>query len=242
MGERVVLDVARRCRAAPRIRAAARPRRRAAATKLRAHAHRALQSRVVQRLMRVFLELGRRRDPAHRPASGLPSPIGGPSAMPASTSATWRTLIGDALALKLAGHVHEAPEIAREHRVGAGRRGCRRSFRATIAFESSPYLVANSAAEAAADLRVGQFDQLQPLDAREQPPRLRLDAELAQARAGIVIGDRSVIARRDLLDAHDVDQEADQFVRLCGETLGLRREVRLAGEQFGIMLDQHAAA
>ena len=98
------------------------------------------------------------------------------------------------------------------------------------------------AAEAAADLRIGQFDQLQALDAGQKPPRLRLDAELAQARAGIVIGDRSVVARRDLLDAHDVDQEADQFVRLCGETLGPLREIRLAREQFGIMLDQHAAA
>ena len=73
-------------------------------------------------------------------------------------------------------------------------------------------------AKAAADLRIGQFDQLQALDSGQKPPRLRLDPELAQARAGIVIGDGSLIARRDLLDAHDVDQEADQFVRLFGET------------------------
>ena len=57
-----------------------------------------------------------------------------------------------------------------------------------------------------------------------------------------MIGDRSVVARRDLLDAQDVDEEADQFVRLLGEALGPRRELGLAGEQVGIMLDQHAAA
>ena len=57
-----------------------------------------------------------------------------------------------------------------------------------------------------------------------------------------MIGDRPVIARRDLLDAHDVDQEADQFVGLLGENLGALREIRFAREQFGIMLDQHAPA
>ena len=56
------------------------------------HAKRALQSGVGQRLMRVLFELGRGRGAAHRAASGLPSPIAGPSAMPARISAIWRAL------------------------------------------------------------------------------------------------------------------------------------------------------
>src|SRR6202044_148901 len=97
-------------------------------------------------------------------------------------------------------------------------------------------------AEAAADLRIAQFDQLQALDSGQKPPRLRLDSEFAQASTGIVIGDGSLIASGDLLDAHDVDQEADQFVRLFGESLGPLGEIRFAREQVGIVLAQHAPA
>src|SRR5262249_11810991 len=51
---------------------------------------RALKLRVCERAARVILELGRgERHGALRFGSG--SPIAGPSAMPASTSATWRT-------------------------------------------------------------------------------------------------------------------------------------------------------
>src|SRR5207249_6151191 len=43
--------------------------------------------------------------------------------------------------------------------------------------------------ESAASLALGHLDELQAPYAREQCPRLALDSHLAQARAGIVIGD-----------------------------------------------------
>src|SRR5271165_1767807 len=56
---------------------------------------RALEARVGERLMRVLLEMRRGRDGAHRWRSFWLSPIAGPSAMPARTSATWRALTGE---------------------------------------------------------------------------------------------------------------------------------------------------
>ena len=49
---------------------------------------RALQALVVQRLMDVVLEAGRRHGDGHRLAPVAASPIGGSFVMPASTSAT----------------------------------------------------------------------------------------------------------------------------------------------------------
>ncbi len=203
--------------------------------------HRALQARVRQRLVRVLLELGRSRDHAHGPRSGLPSPIAGPSAIPARISATWRALIGDPSRLQLAGHVHQTPEIAREHRVGAGAADVV-GFLGHDRVREFAVFGREQAAEAATGLPLLEFDQRQALDLGQKPPRLRFDPELAQAGAGIVIGDRSLIARVDLVDAHDVDQEADQFVRFFREPLGPLGEIRLAREQVGIVLDEHAAA
>ena len=54
-------------------------------------------------------------------------------------------------------------------------------------------LDAERAAEAAADLGVLHLRQRQPVDGGQQLARLRLDAELAQARAGVVIGDAAGI-------------------------------------------------
>ena len=94
MGERVILD--RAGAVAQRLELGQpRDRGRAPADEIARERERALQARVGQRLVRVLLELGRGRDHAHRAASGLPSPIAGPSAMPARISATWRALIGD---------------------------------------------------------------------------------------------------------------------------------------------------
>ena len=87
VGERVILDragaVAQRFELGQ-----PRGRRRPPTDEIARERHRALQSGVGQRLMRVLLELGRGRDLAHRAASGLPSPIAGPSAIPARISAT----------------------------------------------------------------------------------------------------------------------------------------------------------
>ena len=69
-----------------------------------------------------------------------------------------------------------------------------------------------------------------------------MHAELAQAGAGIVIGDGAVVARGDLGDAEHVDEEAHQLVAFGGEGVGLDRHVGLVGEQFGIVLGEHAGA
>ena len=80
------------------------------------------------------------------------------------------------------------------------------------------------------------------LIAQQQPARLLLDAELAQPRAGIVVGDAGREARVDRRDAANVDEEADQLERA-------RRKVARRGavgrsfiEQQGIVLLQHAGA
>src|SRR5208282_6240055 len=52
----------------------------------------ALQARIGQRVVDVALELRRGRDLTHRPGSPCGSPIAGPSAMPARTSAICRAL------------------------------------------------------------------------------------------------------------------------------------------------------
>ena len=73
-------------------------------------------------------------------------------------------------------------------------------------------------------------------------PRLSLDAEFPQARAGIVIGDRSIEVRLHALDAHDVDQEAHQFMRLLREALRFGGHVRLARKQVRVVSSEHASA
>ena len=87
VGERVILDragaVAQRFELGQ-----PRGRSRPPTDKVARERHRALQSGVGQRVMCVLFELGRGRDLAHREASGLPSPIAGPSAIPARISAT----------------------------------------------------------------------------------------------------------------------------------------------------------
>ena len=57
-----------------------------------------------------------------------------------------------------------------------------------------------------------------------------------------MIGDGSVEARLDPLTPQHIDEEADQLVAFVGEALGLRRQVRLVGEQLGIVLGEHAGA
>ena len=79
------------------------------------------------------------------------------------------------------------------------------------------------AAEAAADVAVLELDEPQALDAREQLARLLAHAELAQARAGIVIGRRCRrSAPRPRVTPERIDEEADELAALGGEGDGLR--------------------
>ena len=99
-------------------------------------------------------------------------------------------------ALELAGHVEQAAEIAGEQRVGAGRRDIR-GLVAHHLVGDLRILDAERAAEAAAHFGARQLGELRPVDRAQEKARLLLDAELAQARAGIVIGRGAVIARGD---------------------------------------------
>jgi hypothetical protein len=144
-----------------------------------------LQVGVGQRVLDARLE-GRGRSIASA-RSG--SPIGGQPPMPASTSATWRKARRyEPSRLQLARHVHQAAEIASEQRVGAGG-GDIASILADHRVRDRRILHAEGAAEAAADFPRLHFAEGEPVDTFEQLARLFLDAELAQARAGIVIGD-----------------------------------------------------
>ena len=102
--------------------------------------------------------------------------------------------------------------------VGAGRLDRRAALSSTILVEISGYLTQNVPPKPQQTSASGSSASSRPRNAREQPARLALDAELAQARAGIVIGGARRQLGRDRLDAADVDQEG-------GQLEGARREL-----------------
>ena len=188
---------------------------------------RPLQLGVGERRVRVLLERrGDGRVPALHRAASASAPRRSarrPSVMPASTSATWRTSIGAPSALQLAGHVHQAAEIAGEQRVGAGRARCP-VFSSTMALEMSGYFTQNvppKPQQTSASSQLVERQALRPCASSRRG--WLLDAELAQARAGIVIGDacrRS--ARRPRSTPRTSARKRDQLVGLGGERLGAR--------------------
>src|SRR5262245_46067838 len=107
-------------------------------------------------------------------------------------------------AMELSCDVQQAAEISRQHRLRTG--PC------DVDLLVADHLVgdvgvldAEGAPEAAADLGSGEFRQAQPADRLEQPTRLVPDAELAQPRAPVVIGDPAFPACRNPLHPTDVD-------------------------------------
>jgi hypothetical protein len=110
-----------------------------------------------------------------------------PSARPARTSAVWKTLTF-AAALQAPGQVQQAAQVAAEEGVGAGL-GQAGELVVGEAAGDLRVFHAEAAAEAAAHLGVGHLGELQPAHAAEQQARLGLDAELAQARAGVEVAD-----------------------------------------------------
>src|SRR5438477_989941 len=100
------------------------------------------------------------------------------------------------LALELAGDGEEAAEVAGEHRPGAGG-GDRGGLLLGDGAGDVGVLDAERAAEAAALFRAAELAQRQPGDRLEELARLALDAELAEVRAGVVVGHRAVEARLD---------------------------------------------
>src|SRR5205814_9781249 len=72
--------------------------------------------------------------------------------------------------------------------------------------------------------RVGilQLDQLGAADVAQQAPWLALQAEVAQAVAGVVPREPSGKARPDVFDAQPVHEKRAQLVRALGDGLGAR--------------------
>ncbi len=240
MGERVVLDRAGAVAQRVEFR---QPRRGvgAPADEVPRVRQRALQALVVERVVDIVLEARRGGGDAHFACASAGSPIAGSSVMPASTSATWRAFTAPALTLQLARHVHQAAEIAGEQGVGAGRDDLVALARDDRVGQFAVFDREGSA-EAAADVGLVELDQAEAFDAGEQLARLVMHAELAQARAGIVIGGDAGKARRDAGHAELVDQEARQLAAFGREGGGLDRHVRLVGEQFRVVFGEHAGA
>ena len=150
-------------------------------------------------------------------------------------------LEGAALAAGLAGHVHQAAEIAGEDQIGAGG-GDVAGLVADHDVGDVGVLDAERAAEAAADVVFHHLAQFQSFDRAEERAGLGLDAEAAQARAAVVIGDGNRRRDGDGPHAEHVGQER-------GDLVGLGAERRRAGapgvvgvEHFGIVLRDGGAA
>ena len=132
---------------------------------------RALQTRVGQRVVGVLLELRRGRDRAHRSRPFWASPIAGPSAMPARTSATWRALTGDPSRWSLPAMFIRQPRSPAST-VSAARVSNVLALARNDGVGEFAVLGREHAAEAAAGLGLLEFDEAETLDARKQSPRL----------------------------------------------------------------------
>jgi hypothetical protein len=84
--------------------------------------------------------------------------------------------------------VQQAAQVAAQEGVGAGLGQAGELVVGEAAGDLGVFH-AEAAAEAAAHLGVGHLGELQPAHAAEQQARLGLDAELAQARAGVEVAD-----------------------------------------------------
>jgi hypothetical protein len=107
---------------------------------------------------------------------------------------------------ELAGHVHQATEVTRQQGAGTGRARIR-GLLGNDSVGDLGILDAERSAKPAADVSVLHFGQGQVGNGCEQPARLRLHAEFAQTRAGIVIGHGTGELCVGRGYAHDVNQE-----------------------------------
>jgi hypothetical protein len=107
--------------------------------------------------------------------------------MPASTSAMWRTATGEPFRESLPAIFIKQPRSPAST-VGAP---LSTMFCALLYDRAGDVAVFDreGAPEAAAYLGFIHLDEREALYAAQKPPRLRLDAEFAQARAGVVVGD-----------------------------------------------------
>src|SRR5271170_2120717 len=148
---------------------------------------------------------------------------------------------GLAFAQELAGHVHQAADVAGKQ----GRRAAGDDVRRLLGHDGVGELAkfdGESPAESTANIGRFHLDELQAGDAGEQLARLARNAKLAQARARIVIGDGALETRVDLLDAENVDEEADKLMAFARKAPRLAGHFRLPGKKLAIVLGEHAGA
>src|SRR5262245_28232357 len=135
-----------------------------------------------------------------------------------------------ALALQLAGDVHQAAEISGQQGVSAAGRDIG-GLALDHAVGNVGELDAERAAEAAAGIGLRELGDLHALDLAEQGAWLRLHVHLAQAGAGIVIGDPRRECRVDA-DLRHLDQELGELIGARGKRLRLGRPLRIVGQQL----------
>ena len=142
---------------------------------------------------------------------------------------------------ELARHVHQAAEIAGEQDLGA----CLLDGGGLLLDDGIGdvrVFDAEGAAEAAADVVALELAHFEPDHLAQQGARLGMDAELAQARATVVIGARrgERAPFRDVPD--DIDEEAEKLVSLRPQCLGPLPPGLVAGERLREMGLDHAGA
>ena len=98
------------------------------------------------------------------------------------------------------------------------------------------------AAEAAAFLRDVHFSEREALNFREQFSRARLDVQLAECVAAIVIGDDAVESRADIFDAGDFEKESRKFPDSRLKAMGLGEERGMVLEDVREVVRNHACA
>ena len=146
-----------------------------------------------------------------------------------------------AFTLQSPGDVQQAAKVAGKHRLGSGGDDVA-NLVGHHADRDVGVLHAESAAESAADFSIRHLGDI-GTDRPQQPSRLLLDAELAQAGATVVIGDRAGdMPRLQAFDTHDIGEEADQFESSFRKSVGARAQVGVVVEQVRQVMLQHASA
>jgi hypothetical protein len=136
--------------------------------------------------------------------------------------------------------VEEARGVGGDEVVGAGLEG-------GVAFDPAHgggdggVFGGEGAAEAAAGLVVGEFDEFDVADVFEEGAGLGVEAEFTEAVTAVVVGDFVGEAGAEVGDAEVVDEEGGELVDAGGEGGG-GGVFGVAGEEFEVEFFEHGAA
>src|SRR5712691_5197893 len=140
-----------------------------------------------------------------------------------------------ALPIELARHIEQTAEIPSQNRFGAGGDD--------VGFLVGHHLVgdlrvfdAKGATKAAAQLGPRQLLQPDPGNRCKEQPRLKLDPELAQPRAGIVVGYLAMPLSRNASHPADIDEKRCELPGAAGELLRARQGDRIVREKHRVVL------